>query len=81
MTPVAEYETALAKLHEAHTDGVRAFAKWFAEHWQQTREEWIRESAAAPPSQAWFDGRKAGVESAVDAVEFYFGEVGGGGLV
>lgn len=73
---IAANAEALQQIEEAYREGIRAFAQWFAKNWQQSREEWIREISEEPPSQEWFDGRAAGVESAVDAVEFYFGEVG-----
>ncbi len=71
----AAYQDALRLQEEALADALRAFAKWFAAEWQQTREQWQKESAEPAPSQDWFDGRAAGVSSAKDAVEFFLGDI------
>lgn len=70
----SDYEDALWNMQESYKDGIRAFAKWFAKEWQLSPEQWIKDYAEDPPSQEWFAGRNAGVQSVVDAVDCFIGE-------
>jgi uncharacterized damage-inducible protein DinB len=72
----AAYLHAVQLQQDALASALRAFAKWFATEWQQTREQWEKETAEPAPSPDWFAGRAEGVRSAEDAVEFFIGEVG-----
>lgn len=70
----AEYHEAVADLEAAYKVGVRAFAEWFAREWKMTREEWLKAYQEPPPSDDWFTGQNAGVESVTGALESFFDE-------
>jgi hypothetical protein len=63
-------------VEEAVKNAVRGFAKWFAEEWPTTREQWEREYADLPPDGDWFDGHNAGVKGVLLAVDMFLDEVG-----
>jgi len=69
-----EYHSAIFDLEETYRQGVRAFAKWFSETWTMTREEWIKAFDDPPPSDDYFKGFNAGVESVSGALDQFLDE-------
>lgn len=64
------FSEALDQLDEAMRKGVQSFVEWFSETWPVSREEWEGEL----PKGDWFDGYKAGVESARGALDMFLDE-------
>jgi hypothetical protein len=72
--PAAEYQNAFSEIEDAHKRSIKAFASWFAKNWKITREEWVEAYAEAAPSDEWFNGHNAGVESIDVALDSFFGD-------
>ena len=72
--PEAEFQDALSDLESALRNSVKSFAEWMAKNWTMTREQWKHDYADAPPEGDYFDGYNAGVESVIDAYQFFVDE-------
>ena len=70
----AEYQAAVQELEVSYKAGVRAFAEWFAKEWTITRDQWGNQYESKPPSDEWFKGHNAGVESVILALDSFFGD-------
>ena len=75
MTEEAEYQAAVADLEECYKAGLRAFAKWFAREWQQSRESWIKAYSDPVPSDDWFVGWNAAVAGIEGALDVFLGDM------
>lgn len=72
--PVEEYQTAIADIEEAHKIALRAFVKYFVTNWKATKEEWVKAFDVPAPTDEWFLGFGAGVDSAEGCLEHFFGD-------
>jgi hypothetical protein len=70
----AEFQNAVDAIERSYRQGLRAFAEWFAKEWQLTPEGWRKAFADPVPSEDWFDGYNAGVESARTALDTFIDE-------
>ena len=70
----AEFQTAVEALERSYRQGLKAFAEWFAKEWQMTPEQWCEAFADPVPSEKWFEGYNAGVESARTALDIFIDE-------
>ena len=70
----AEFQNAVDALERSYRDGLRAFAEWFAKEWQLTPEGWRKAFADPVPSEEWFEGYAAGVESVGPALDTFIDE-------
>lgn len=69
-----EYDSALFEIEEAYRQALRAFAKYFRETWKATPAEWEKAFEGPVPSDDWFSGFNAGVDSIDGALDTFLEE-------
>lgn len=74
MSEAAEYQQAIIDLNETFRAGIRAFAAWFAADFQTSPAQWRHAYSDPRPTDEWFTGYNAGVESVMTAADLFLDE-------
>lgn len=69
-----EFAEALDALETALAAGIRAFARWYADSWTMTREQWLHDFDDPPPEGDWFDGHAAALDGIGLACDHFLDE-------
>ncbi len=72
------FHAAQDVLLTAYTEGLKAFAEWYAREWpfKETEEEWRRTYAEPYPGEEWVKAYNAGVASVLGALDCFLDDHG-----